>query len=114
MPFVVKKIITTKAQRTQRKHFLDENGNIAAEMNNSGRKMASFLAMIIDHSTSQQEEEMTDIDLRCNKRGCHGAILAEVNRSENTIYWGCTDCDHDGMISEWKGSKWDNTPDSGK
>jgi hypothetical protein len=50
-------------------HLLDENGNIAAEMNNSGRRMASFLAMIIDHSTSQQEEEMTDIDLRCNKRG---------------------------------------------
>ena len=90
-------------------HFLDENGNIAADMNVSGCKMASFLAMIIDHSTSQQEEEMTDIDIRCNKRGCHGAILAEVNRSENTIFWGCTDCDHDGMISEWKGSKWDNS-----
>ena len=66
-------------------HFLDENGNIAAGMNDSGRKMASFLAMIIDHSTSQQEEEMTDIDIRCNKRGCRGSILAEVNRPENTI-----------------------------
>jgi len=51
---------------------------------------------------------MTDIDIRCNKRGCHGAIIAEVNRSENTIYWGCTDCGREGMISEWKGSKWDN------
>ena len=85
-------------------HLLDENGNIAAGMNVSGRKMASFLAMIFDHSTSQQEEEMTDIDIKCNKRGCHGAILAKVNRSENTIYWGCMDCDHDGLISEWKGS----------
>jgi len=52
-------------------HLLDENGNIAAGMNVSGRKMASFLAMIIGHSTAQQEEEMTDIDIRCNKRGCH-------------------------------------------
>jgi len=85
-------------------HFLDENGNIAADMNVSGRKMASFLAMIIDHSTAQQEGEITDIDIRCNKRGCHGAILAEVNRPENIIYWGWKDCDHEGMISEWKGS----------
>ncbi len=39
-------------------HLLDENGNIAAGMNISGRRMASFLAMIIDHSTAQQEEGM--------------------------------------------------------
>ncbi len=94
---------------TNIKHFLDENGDIAADMNDSGREMASFLAMIIDHSTSQQEEEMTDIDIWCNKRGCDGAILAEVNRSENTLYWGCTDCDHDGLISDWKGTRWDNS-----
>ncbi len=59
---------------TNQTHLLDENGNIAAEMNISGRRMAGFLAMIIDHSTAQQEEELTDIYLRCNKRGLRIAL----------------------------------------
>ncbi len=93
------------------KHFLDEECNIVKEMRPSGRKFASFLLLVIDHTTKLQEEEITDIDLRCYKRGCHGYILAELNLQENSIYWGCTDCGNEGIISEWRGSKWDNTSD---
>jgi hypothetical protein len=33
-------------------HLLDEQGNIAKEMNKTGREMASFLALIVDTATT--------------------------------------------------------------
>jgi len=26
------------------------------------------------------------------------------------IHWYCPDCENEGLISDWKFTKWDNTP----
>ena len=90
-------------------HFLDENGNIAGVMPREGRVMASFLAMVIDASTTMMEEGVVDVEIRCNRQGCQGAILAEICPCMKEIHWGCTECDNDGIISGWRGTKWDNS-----
>ncbi len=90
-------------------HFLDENGNIAREMREEGRNMAGFLAMVIDATTKTMEEGFVDLDIRCNVPGCHGPILAEIIPVTEEIRWGCTECENDGIISGWRGTKWDNS-----
>jgi len=90
-------------------HFLDETGNIAREMHKDGRNMAGFLAMVIDATTKSKEEGFVDLDIRCNVPGCTGPILAEIIPVTEEIHWGCTECENDGIISDWKNTKWDNS-----
>jgi uncharacterized protein with PIN domain len=37
-----------------------------------------------------------------------GNIPTEIPSQANEIYWYCPDCENEGVISHWKGSRWDN------
>jgi hypothetical protein len=89
-------------------HFLDEEGNIAQAMQREGRKMAAFLAMVVDACTTMHPLNKTDINIRCFKRGCHGRIIAELRFPEMTVHWECPSCANAGIISGWEKTKWDN------
>lgn len=89
-------------------HFLDEEGNIPMEMHKDGRKIASFLAMVVDTCTFMRPLTKMDINIRCFKRGCHGRVIAELQYPEMEVHWECPSCGNSGRISGWEGTKWDN------
>nr|WP_319510194.1 hypothetical protein [uncultured Draconibacterium sp.] len=91
---------------TNFKHFLDENGNISKDMPKEARELANFLALLIDDaSTGDYDAEPT---IRCIEKKCEGLIVPTLIEDENEIYWVCVKCKTKGVISNWRGTKWDN------
>ena len=89
-------------------HFLDASGNIPAEMPAQARKLASFMALIIDETTRKRSNDGHSDTLRCFEKNCRGLIKSQVSE-EGSIDWKCSVCDNQGKISDWKGTKWDNS-----
>lgn len=89
-------------------HCLDNSGNIPKEMPAAARKLASFMALIIDETTRNHANGKPGEELRCFKKGCRGNINGQIS-PEGTIDWHCSACDNEGKISDWRGTKWDNS-----
>lgn len=89
-------------------HFLDESGNIPKEMPKQARELASFLALVVDATTKTMPSTLTSTGIRCFKKGCHGLVKSSMRLATNEINWYCPDCEEEGLISEWQGTKWDN------
>jgi hypothetical protein len=90
-------------------HFLDENGNIPGEMPEEARELASFLALVIDEATAHLPEESWLTDLPCFNRECDLNTITAFVENGNKIHWFCPECDTEGIISDWQGTRWDNT-----
>ena len=90
-------------------HFLDESGNIPKQMPKEARELASFLALIVDTTTKNCPQTLTTTDVRCFNKGCHGLIKTALMAKSEEIHWYCPDCENEGVISEWKKTKWNNT-----
>lgn len=86
-------------------HFIDEEGNIPKMMPVEAREMTGFLAMVIDETTKGNGDEN---NLRCFKKKCLGTIKSGFTSDKNEIFWKCSSCDNEGVISEWQGTKWNN------
>jgi hypothetical protein len=92
---------------TNFQHFLDEQGNIPTNMPKEARELANFLALLIDDaSTGDYDAEPT---IRCIEEGCEGLIVPTLIEDENEIYWVCIACKKKGVITDWRGTKWDNS-----
>jgi hypothetical protein len=89
-------------------HFLDETGNIPKQMPKQARELASFMALVVDTTTKNIPFTLTQTDIRCFEKGCHGLIKSEVLKANNDIHWVCSKCPNEGKISDWKLTKWDN------
>ena len=76
---------------SQMPHFLDETGNIPKEMPKEARP-----------------QTLTTTEIRCFKKGCQGIIKSEILGKKDDIYWICSKCPNEGVISEWQKTKWDN------
>ena len=87
-------------------HYLDENGEIDY-MPAPAKKLASFLVLIIDNTTSTGSINYDDTGIRCRKRGCHGSILSRLAEGAEEILWQCPICGHNGIIRNWQDTKWD-------
>ncbi len=88
-------------------HFLDETGNVPIQMPKEARELVSFLALVIDTTTKSLSPGWTASEIRCFEKGCHGMVRVEIVPS-NEIHWKCCNCENEGLISEWQGTKWDN------
>lgn len=87
-------------------HFLDEQGNIPKEIPKDARELANFLALLIDDaSTGDYDAEPT---IRCIEKGCKGLVVPTLIEENEEIYWVCVECKKKGVISDWRGTKWDN------
>ena len=94
---------------TNFKHLLDEDGNIPADMSKEARELANFLALLVDDaSTGDYDAEPT---IRCIEKGCEGLIVPTWVQDDDEIYWVCVKCKTKGVITDWRGTKWDNNPD---
>ena len=89
-------------------HFLDEKGNIPTEMPKQARELASFTALVVDSTTKTLPSTLTSTDIRCFNKGCHGLIKTALMPKTEEIHWYCPDCENEGVISGWQGTKWDN------
>jgi len=44
-----------------------------------------------------------------HEKRCSGTIEIDVDTKEVVIEWYCIKCNEAGRISDWQGTKWDNT-----
>ncbi len=89
-------------------HFLDEQGNIPKQMPKEARELASFLALVVDFTTQNNPSTLTNAGIRCFNKGCHGQVKSALTPDNKEIHWFCPECENEGVISNWQGSKWDN------
>jgi predicted RNA-binding Zn-ribbon protein involved in translation (DUF1610 family) len=89
-------------------HYLNAEGELAA-MPGDARKLASFLVLLIDAASRAIPARNSDTRIRCRTRDCTGAIRALIASSEGKIVWHCPECGHNGVVSNWQGTKWDQT-----
>ena len=94
---------------TNFQHFLNEEGNIPTDLPKKARELANFLALLIDDaSTGDYDAEPT---IRCIENGCEGLIVPTWVQENDEIHWVCIKCKTKGVITDWKGTKWDNDSD---
>jgi hypothetical protein len=92
---------------TNFQHFLDEQGNIPKDIPKDARELANFLALLIDDaSTGDYDAEPS---IRCIEKGCEGLVVPTLVEDETEIYWVCVKCKTKGYITNWRGTKWDNS-----
>ncbi|MFA9388700.1 MAG: hypothetical protein ACERKD_02765 [Prolixibacteraceae bacterium] len=90
---------------TNFQHCLNSEGNIPTDMPREARELANFFALLIDEaSTGDYDAEPT---IRCIKKGCEGVIVPSVIEDTDEIFWVCVKCKTKGVISNWRGTKWD-------
>lgn len=95
---------------TNFQHFLNEEGNIPTDMPKEARELANFLALLIDDaSTGDYDAEPT---IRCIEKGCEGLIVPTWIQENDEIYWICVKCKTKGVITDWRGTKWDNSSEA--
>lgn len=96
----------TKTYVTDITHFLDKNGELI-EMPGPARKLASFLVLLIDATTQACPARDSDTHIRCRTIACRGSIRASLASRDDEISWHCPECGHNGVIRNWRETKWD-------
>lgn len=91
---------------TDLQHFLDEEGEIVADIPTEARQLASFFALIVDDASCFAESKADEVNVRCRSEGCPSQILAHREPADE-IVWHCPTCDQNGVIRNWSGTKWD-------
>ena len=102
----------SKTYITDITHYLDENGELA-RMPGAARKLASFLVLLIDVTTQAFPAHDYDTRIRCRTDACTGSIRTLVASKDDGIAWHCPKCEHNGVIRNWQGTKWDQTRQGG-
>ena len=59
-------------------------------------------------TTKNLPDTLTTTDVKCFKNGCSGMIKSAFRPDTEEIHWYCPDCENDGLINDWQGTKWDN------
>ena len=96
---------------TDIRHFLNEEGEIPGVLPEPARELSSFLVLIVDAVTSSYPDPKWSIEtgITCRTPRCTGEIIGALDALEEPIRWYCMECGEDGIISGWRGSRWDNT-----
>lgn len=92
---------------TNFQHFLNKDGNIPTDMPKEARELANFIALLVDDATTGDYD--SEPIIRCIRKGCEGLIVPSLIEENNEIYWVCEKCKTKGVISNWAGTKWDNS-----
>lgn len=91
---------------TNFQHFLDEDGNIPTTIPQEARELANFMALLVNDATSGDYD--SEPAIRCIEKGCIGLIVPTLMVENDEIFWVCMNCKTNGVISNWRGTKWDN------
>jgi len=98
------------ALMTNIQHFM--NGNVEADdLPADALALFNFLTTIIEEVTEDTDEAYPSSTVSACRNvsnpGCNGDVVAWVSHDGGHIHWGCTDCEDEGMITHWEGTKWD-------
>jgi hypothetical protein len=92
--------------------YLDETGEMG-QMPAPARKLASFLTLLIEAATGTPTAVEHDSGIRCRTKACPGIIRTSLTASRDTIEWRCPVCGHNGIITGWEDTKWNQMKRSG-
>ena len=93
---------------TDIKHLLHASAKMPEDMPDEAKELIDFLTQVIDTTTKNLPHSLTATDVICFKKGCSGMIKTAFRPDTEEIHWYCPDCEIDGLISGWQGTKWDN------
>jgi hypothetical protein len=93
---------------TNIRHLLDASVKMPKVMPKETRELTGFLTLIIDATTKKLPPTLTATDIKCFKKGCSGRIKTALISKTEEIHWYCPDCENEGLINNWQGTKWDN------
>lgn len=84
------------------RHWLLPDGRLAPQA-----RLAPHIAMIVECATSGIVDGLTSMVCRHHegRHRCGGRI--GVARDSDTLSWSCSICDDAGVITGWKGTRWD-------
>jgi len=94
---------------TNIQHLLEASAKMPEEMPVEARELIGFLTLIIDTTTKNLVQSLTTTDVKCFEKGCSGMIKTALRPDTEEIHWFCPDCENEGLISDWKNTKWDNS-----
>ena len=92
---------------TNIQHLIDASEKMPEVMPKEARKLIGFLTLIIDSTTKNLPTSLTATDISCFKKGCSGIIKTALMPKSEEIHWYCPDCENEGLINNWQGTKWD-------
>jgi hypothetical protein len=94
---------------TNIKHLLEASVKMPEEMPSEARELIGFLTVIIDNATRTLPHTLTSTGVKCFGKGCDGLIKTAVRPDTTEIHWYCPECEKEGLINNWQGTKWDQS-----
>jgi hypothetical protein len=94
--------------------YLDSRGELPSDLPGPALNLALYLGAIVAWATriGSWEPERTNVPCRKRPRGrrCSGEIVAALFVDSGDVEWACPACDERGVISGWRGTRWDRRP----
>ena len=87
-------------------HYLNDSGELAAELPPEVRKIACFTTLLLDEATQVFPADDYDSRIRCHTNSCTGSIRVTLLSRVEGLLWQCPECGLNGVISHWQGTKW--------
>ena len=96
---------------TKVSNFLDEDGELPADLPRPALNLAEFICALVQSVTSHSFEALVPTGVRCRRRPkrrpCKGEVFAFINEDIGAIQWNCFTCGDNGFIYDWENTKWD-------
>jgi hypothetical protein len=92
---------------TNIRHLADASAKMSQEMPEEPRELFELLTRIIEKTTRTLPATLTTTDVECNTKSCDGLIKSALRPDTSEIHWYCPQCEREGLINNWQGTKWD-------
>ena len=93
---------------TNIRHLADASARMPEDMPEEPRELFEFLTLVIESTTMTLPSTLTTSDVRCPGTGCDGLIKSALRPDTEEIHWYCPECEKEGLINNWQGTKWDH------
>ena len=98
---------------TDLRHFIDENGGFPPGIPGPARKLAEYLASIVQVASAPVVPGEERVSIQCRRRPgrrrCPGVIRCGI-QADTRVTWECPTCGDNGFIAHWQGTAWDRSP----
>ena len=92
---------------TNIRHLADASATMLNEMPEEPRELFDLLTQVIETTTLTLPATLTTTVIRCNAKSCDGLIKSALRPDTDEIHWYCPECEREGLINNWQGTKWD-------
>lgn len=96
------------AMITNIQHFMDGD-KVADDLPTEAQELVNFLTATIEAATEAYDDTIpaSTVSACRNTTNCDGDIVAWVSHEDDQIHWRCSDCEDEGVITDWEGTPWD-------